>query len=44
VYVDKKTGSWMAPSLANYKEKRADWQAYIEKNVYKNDDGMPGSG
>jgi len=36
VYVDK-DGSWMAPSL-NYKEKRADWQAYIDKNVYKQTD------
>jgi hypothetical protein len=27
----------MAPSL-NYIEKRADWQAYIDKNVYKQKD------
>jgi hypothetical protein len=27
-------GGWMVPSL-NYKEKRTDWQAYIDKNIYK---------
>ena len=30
-------GSWTAPSL-NYKEKRADWQAYIDRTVYKQKD------
>lgn len=44
VYVDTATGKWTAPSLANYREKRADWQAYIEQSVYKQDDGMPGCG
>lgn len=33
VYVDE-NGNWMAP-LLNYKEKRTDWQAYIDRTVYK---------
>lgn len=33
VYMDA-DGNWMAPSL-NYMEKRTDWQAYIDKNVFK---------
>jgi len=37
VYIDSETGNFLAPSL-NYKEKRADWQAYIDKNVYKQKD------
>ncbi len=35
VYMDDE-GNWMAPSL-NYMEKRTDWQAYIDKNVFKQD-------
>lgn len=33
VYVDE-NGNWMAP-LLNYKEKRTDWQEYIDRTVYK---------
>lgn len=36
VYINT-DGSWMAPSL-NYKEKRTDWQAYIDRTVYKQKD------
>ncbi|KIZ03652.1 hypothetical protein MNEG_4306 [Monoraphidium neglectum] len=36
VYINE-DGSWMAPSL-NYKEKRTDWQAYIDRTVYKQKD------
>ncbi|KAI8476168.1 MAG: hypothetical protein J3K34DRAFT_402308 [Monoraphidium minutum] len=36
VYINE-DGSWMAPSL-NYKAKRADWQAYIDRTVYKQKD------
>jgi hypothetical protein len=37
VYIDAATGEYMAPSL-NYKEKRAEWQAYIDRTVYKQKD------
>jgi hypothetical protein len=41
VYIDATSGAWSAPSL-NYREKRAPWQAYIDKHVYKQKDDMPG--
>ena len=34
VYLDPETGAYRAPSL-NYKEKRADWQRYIDQTFYK---------
>eukprot|EP00878_Enallax_costatus_P010060 GHUV01010501.1.p1 GENE.GHUV01010501.1~~GHUV01010501.1.p1 ORF type:complete len:270 (+),score=67.17 GHUV01010501.1:147-956(+) len=34
VYIDEASGALMAPSL-NYHEKRADWQAYIDRTFYK---------
>lgn len=36
VYVDSATGAWSAPDY-NYLEKRAPWQAYLDKKLKKKD-------